>query len=101
MADEAADFSVKEQLSLRFVDDESNIREEFLEFIHCEDDTSGKAISEVILVQLGVDIRKLSEWQGYYEAGDMPGRRIKVLVSIFKIGLRVSLPGISIKSLCC
>ena len=46
MADEAADVSVKEQLSLviRFVDDKSNIREEFLEFIHCKNVTSGKAI---------------------------------------------------------
>ena len=38
MADEDADVSVKEQLSLviRSVDDKSNIREEFLEFIHCK-----------------------------------------------------------------
>ena len=43
-----------------FVDEKSNIREEFLEFIHCKDGTSGKAIPDVILhqlVQLGVDIK--------------------------------------------
>ena len=40
-----ADVSVKEQLSLviRFVDSESNIREEFLGFIHCVEGTSGIA----------------------------------------------------------
>ena len=54
MADEAADISVKGQLSfvIRLVDERSNIQEEFLEFIHCKDGTIVKAISDVILHQL-------------------------------------------------
>ena len=86
MADEAADVSVKEQLSLviRFVDDKSNIREEFLEFIHCKDGTSGKAISDVILhqlVQLGIDIKNC-RGQGYDGAGNMSGKNKGVIKNI-------------------
>ena len=50
LADEVYDVSVKEQLSLviRFVDSESNIREEFLGFIHCVEGTAGAAIADLI-----------------------------------------------------
>ena len=43
IADEAADCSNKEQLSLvlRFVDDNLNIRENFIQFIHCRWGLSG------------------------------------------------------------
>ena len=87
MADEAVDVSVKEQLSLviRFVADKSNMQEEFLEFIHCKDGTSGKAISDVILhqrVQLAIDINN-SRGQGDYDgAGNMPGKNKGVIKNI-------------------
>ena len=61
LADEASDISCKEQLSLviRFVDQKSIIREEFLGFLHCKDGTSGKALANLIMDQLkelGIDI---------------------------------------------
>ena len=42
-ADEAADCSNKEQLSLtiRFVDSSDKVREEFIEFDHCKEGTTG------------------------------------------------------------
>ena len=54
LADEASDISCKEQLSLvvRFVDHKSNIREEFLGFLHCKDGTSGEALANLIMDQL-------------------------------------------------
>lgn len=50
MADEASDSSNKEQLSLvlRFVDENLEIREEFLGFKECESGTSGEALSKMI-----------------------------------------------------
>ena len=61
MADEAADISNVEQMSLvwRFVDRDSNIREEFLGFVPCSEGLSGEAISKTILAavtDLGLDI---------------------------------------------
>ena len=46
IADECSDSSMKEQLSLviRFVDENYNIREEFLRFIHCSEGLSGQAL---------------------------------------------------------
>ena len=75
-ADEAADISNKEQLVLRFVDSSGSIREEFIEFIHCDSGTSGAAISEKILSgleQLGLDPKDL-RGKGYDGAGNMAGR---------------------------
>ena len=50
MADEASDSSKKEQLSLvlRFVDENLEIREEFLGFKECESGTSGEALTKMI-----------------------------------------------------
>ena len=44
-----------EQLSLvlRFVDKDSEIREEFLGFLHCELGFTGKALAETILTEIG------------------------------------------------
>ena len=46
IADECSDSSMKEHLSLviRFVDENYNIREEFLRFIHCSEGLSGQAL---------------------------------------------------------
>ena len=75
LADEGTDVSVKEQLSLviRFVDSASNIREEFLGFIHCVKGTSGAAIADLIFGQIktfGLDMNNC-RGQGYDGAGNM------------------------------
>ena len=51
MADEAADVSNKENLSLvlRYVDSSKNIREEFVGFYLCGEETTGNAIKELII----------------------------------------------------
>ena len=50
LADEAADCSNKEQMSLvlRYVDKKNNIREYFVQFIHCDEGLSGLDLSEVL-----------------------------------------------------
>ena len=78
LADEASDTSVKEQLSLviRFVDEYSNIREEFLGFLYCEDGTSGKTISDFILREMSkleINVNNC-RGQGYDGAGNMLGK---------------------------
>ena len=52
IADEASDSSQKEQMSLvlRFVDIDGEIREEFIEFIHCESTTSESLTAFLIKV---------------------------------------------------
>lgn len=54
LADEAADISNKEQLSLvlRFVDSSHQIREEFVGFYPCKTGTSGVALKDMILKAL-------------------------------------------------
>ena len=51
LADEVADISNTEQLSLvlRFVDENNIIKEEFVDFLPCLDGTSGQAIASLIL----------------------------------------------------
>ena len=53
-ADEAADCSNKEQMPLvvRFVDQEDNIREEFIDFVLCDEGTTGTAIADKIILKL-------------------------------------------------
>ena len=77
LADEASDVSNKEQLSLvlRFVDQASYIREEFLGFLQCLNGTSGDAIAKLILEKLDVLSIELKNCrgQGYDGAGNMSG----------------------------
>jgi hypothetical protein len=78
LADEAADISNKEQLSLvlRFVDSSQQIREEFVGFYHCEDGTSGVALKEMILkvvADLGLSMANC-RGQSYDGAGNMAGK---------------------------
>ena len=78
LADEVADVSNTEQLSLvlRYVDDDNNIREEFVDFLPCKDGTSGQAIADLILErirQYGLD-PALIRGQGYDGAGNMSGK---------------------------
>ncbi|CAB4020457.1 52 kDa repressor of the inhibitor of the kinase-like [Paramuricea clavata] len=78
LADEAADISNKQQLSLvlRFVDSSQQIREEFVGFYHCEYGTSGVALKEMILkavADLGLPMANC-RGQSYDGAGDMAGK---------------------------
>ena len=77
-ADEAADCSNKEQLPLvlRFVDATNSIREEFVDFFHCDTGTAGSALADKILEALrgyGLDISYL-RGQAYDGAGNMAGK---------------------------
>ena len=75
LADEVADVSNTEQLSLvlRFVDESNEIREEFVDFLPCMDGTSGQALADMILNR----IREYEldpafiRGQGYDGAGNM------------------------------
>ncbi|KAJ8024838.1 52 kDa repressor of the inhibitor of the protein kinase [Holothuria leucospilota] len=61
---------------MRFVDKENNIREEFVDFVHCEDGVTGEALAQTILGRLrsyGLDTSYL-RGQGYDGAGNMSGR---------------------------
>ena len=51
LADEVADVSNTEQLSLvlRFVDENNDIREEFVDFLPCTNGSSGQALADMIL----------------------------------------------------
>ena len=77
IADEAADSSHKEQLSLvlRFVDSGMNVREEFICFLHCKWGLSGQNLAKLILEAL--DELTLSidncRGQGYDGAGSVAG----------------------------
>ena len=78
LADEAADVSNKEHLSvvIRFVDSTKTIREEFIGFYMCEKGTAGAAIKEHILsavTDLGLPMADCRR-QCYDGAGNMAGR---------------------------
>lgn len=78
-ADEVADLSNREQMSLvRFVDKDKNIREEFLGFVQCDGGTDGETLTHTILQKFQ------DEWglrmencrgQTYDGAGAMAGCR--------------------------
>ena len=78
LADEVADVSTTEQLSLvlRFVCHTGEIKKQLFEFLACKDGVSGEVLSALILSSLqkhGLDI-KLLRGQGYDGAGAMAGR---------------------------
>ncbi|XP_028416224.1 52 kDa repressor of the inhibitor of the protein kinase-like [Dendronephthya gigantea] len=77
IADEARDISNKEQMSLvlRFVDEEMNIREEFVGFLHCSWGLKGEQLAKTILDaldKLDVPIADC-RGQGYDGAGAVAG----------------------------
>ena len=78
VADEAANISNKEQLSLvlRYVDASQQIREEFIGFYHCENGTSGEALKEMILGAVADLSLSMSNCRGqsYDGAGNMAGK---------------------------
>ena len=77
IADEAADCSNKEQLSLvlRFVDGTQNIREDFVRFLHCKWGLSGESLAKLVLdelINLNLSIDDC-RGQGYDGAGSVAG----------------------------
>ena len=86
LADETADVSNTEQMSivLRYVDNECNIKEDFIQFTSCRTGISGEALSTNIisvLQKLGLDINLL-RGQGDDGAGSMAGCRSGVAARI-------------------
>ena len=80
MADGAADTSNKENLSLvlRYVDSSKNIREEFVGYRLCGDETTGNAI-RVLIINLVRDLGLTMDncrGQSYDGAGNMAGRYV-------------------------
>ena len=78
IADEASDSSNQEQMSLvlRFVDEELNIREDFIGYIHCSEGLAGQNLASVILKtlsELNLNIQDC-RGQGYDGAGAVAGR---------------------------
>ena len=77
-ADEATDCSNKEQMPfvVRFVDQDNNIREEFLDFILCDEGTTGHAIATKLIEELNTCGLPLSKLRGqcFDGAGNMAGR---------------------------
>ena len=78
LADEACDISNKEQQSLvlRFVDENNEIREEIICFLHCDSGLSGELLAKLIMDKthkLGLSVDKC-RGQGYDGAGSMAGR---------------------------
>ena len=78
MSDEAADISNKENLSMviRFLDSTKTVREEFVGFYLCEDETTGAAIKDLIIGAVA-DLRlSMDDCRGqcYDGAGNMSGR---------------------------
>ena len=77
IADEAADSSHKEQMSLvlRFVDINMNIREEFIAFLQCKWGLSGEQLAKLILEALNDLTLSIDDCrgQGYDGAGAVAG----------------------------
>ena len=80
LADGASDCSNKEQMAIviRFVDDQSNVREDFLGFFQCKEGTKGVQIVILLMEtasKLGLDMENC-RGQGYDGAGNMSGKYI-------------------------
>lgn len=80
MEDEAADVSNQENLSLvtRFVDSSQNIREEFVGFRECGEDTSGVSIKNLIIASISDMGLSMDSCRGqaYDGAGNMAGKYV-------------------------
>ena len=75
------------QLSLRYVDSDCVIREEFFGFLHCDLGSSGKALAETVLgglSDLGLDTRNC-RGQGYDRAAVVSGHINGLSARICKI----------------
>jgi len=79
LADEAMDSAGKEQLSLslRYVDSDANIKEDFVGFVHLKDGLTGAALANTILSKIsdiGLSINDC-RGQGYDGAGSVAGHK--------------------------
>ena len=78
ICDEASDSSNKEQMSmvLRFVDDNFNIREDFINFIHCKEGLTGANLASIILKSLEEHSLEIQNCRGqcYDGAGAVSGK---------------------------
>ena len=77
ICDEGSDASNKEQLSfcLRYVNDDGDICEDFLKFIHCKSGLTGKDLYNEVteaLTSFGLDLQNC-RGQGYDGAGAVSG----------------------------
>ena len=93
LADEACDVSTKEQMALvlRYVDENHNIREEIIRFIHCSEGLTGKDLSVVLLKcigELNLDILDCVR-QGYDGAGSVSGHINGLSAHILRINPKV------------
>ena len=93
LADEATDCSLIERLALifRFVDEENNIREEFVSFLKCFYGLSGQSLnrtSKKFLVSVGIDISDC-RGQGYDGAGAAAGKNQGLSARALRVNLKV------------
>ena len=89
LTDEARDCSLKEQIALilRFVDKNSNIREEFVPFLECSYGLSSQSLFKTIKEFLdsdGVDISDCRS-QGYDGAGAVAGKNQGLAANFLRI----------------
>ena len=81
-------------LIIRFADEKSEIREEFLRFLHCKAGTTDEAISNEILHgvrELALDMENY-RGQGYDGSGNMAGKHIGAAKRIRLIPERKFIP---------
>ena len=93
IADEAADSSNKEQMSivLRFVDNNLDIREDFVRFIDCKEGLAGVDLASTLLKtisNLGLDIMNC-RGQGYDGAGSVAGHINGLSAHILRLNNKV------------
>ena len=105
LADETSDFSNQEQSSLviRFADDSSEIRKEFLGFLHFELALSGTALAEAVLngiANLTLDIHNCRS-QGYDGASSVSGYNKGLSSQILRINKKAIETQLSVKFSCC
>ena len=94
LCDKASDSSNKEQMALVlcFVDEENNIREDFIRFIHCKDGLTGEKLAKVIIIiidNLSFDI-KYCRGQRYDGAAAVAGHINGCYAHIFGLTTKLS-----------
>ena len=80
LADEVADISNKEQMSLvlRYMDSQGDITKKFIKFVHLKHGTSGQLIADAIKDELRHGLNSdQCRGQGYDGAGNMSGKYIR------------------------
>ncbi|XP_057316227.1 52 kDa repressor of the inhibitor of the protein kinase-like [Hydractinia symbiolongicarpus] len=90
LGDECMDSSCKEQFSLciRFVDQNCDVREEFLRLVHCGEGLSGDGLCKIVLKCLAEDLQLNimdCRGQGYDGAGSVAGFRNGLAARILRI----------------